>query len=74
VEEKPTYEDDRQREVTPIAWAIKSLAAHLSVSPSFLRLEIARGNLHPTRLGRRILVRDSEVRRYLAEGSQKSEN
>jgi excisionase family DNA binding protein len=48
------------------AFSLEVAARKLSVSPSFLRLEIARGRLHPIRLGRRVLIGEAEVVRYLA--------
>ena len=49
-----------------LALSIEEAAWRLSVSPSFLRLEIARGRLRPVRLGRRVLIGESEIQRYLA--------
>jgi excisionase family DNA binding protein len=54
--------DERER----IAISIEATAWRLSVSPSFLRLEIRRGRLRPLRLGRRVLISESEISRYLA--------
>jgi excisionase family DNA binding protein len=39
----------------------------LPVSVSFLRLEIARGKLAATRLGRRVIVTAEELDRYIAQ-------
>lgn len=49
------------------ARSIAETARQLGVSMGFLRLEIARGKLRPTRLGRRVLILDQELRRYLSE-------
>ncbi len=49
-----------------LAMSIKEAAERLSVSASFMRLEIARGHLRPIRLGRRVLIGESEIGRYLA--------
>jgi len=49
-----------------LAWPLVDLAYELGVSVPFLRLEISRGRLKPARLGRRVVVPDDEVRRYLA--------
>ncbi len=38
-------------------------------SVPFLRLELKRGRLKAAHLGRRVVVLDTEVRRYLAEAS-----
>jgi excisionase family DNA binding protein len=45
-------------------------AEEIGVSLGFLRLEISRGKLQVTRLGRRVLVTKREIDRYLAENSQ----
>ncbi len=55
---------DRQ-ELVRLAYSVEESAKVLSVSPQFVRLEITRGNLHPARLGRRVLVTSEELRRYL---------
>jgi len=64
----------KTRNVTPLtavesdrlAISIEGAAWKLSVSPSFLRLEIRRGRIRPVRLGRRVLISEVEVERYLA--------
>lgn len=59
---------DSERLSTPrLAWTLDELARSLSVSVPFLRLEVKRGRLRAAHLGRRVVVLDSEVRRYLAE-------
>jgi excisionase family DNA binding protein len=52
-----------------LAVSVNTTARRLSVSPSFVRLEIARGRLHPIRLGRRVLVGEAEIHRYLADNT-----
>jgi excisionase family DNA binding protein len=52
-----------------LGWTLEELARSLSVSVPFLRLEIKRGRLHATHLGRRVVLLDSEVRRYLVDSS-----
>lgn len=54
-----------------LGWTLVELAHSLGVSVPFLRLEIKRGRLRAARLGRRIVLIDSEVRRYLAEASDR---
>jgi len=56
-----------------LGWTLDELASSLSVSVPFLRLEIKRGRLRAAHLGRRVVVLDSEVRRYLAHASGKSD-
>ncbi len=50
------------------AFSVKETARSLGVSPGFLRLEIERGRLQVTRLGRRVLITSGELERYLAAG------
>ncbi len=58
------------RHVAPkLGWTLNDLAHSLSVSVPFLRLEIKRGRLRAAHFGRRVVVLDPEVRRYLAEAS-----
>ncbi len=44
---------------------LRTLAEALDVAPVTLHREIDRGNLHATRIGRRIIVLPDEVARYL---------
>ena len=53
-----------------LGWTLDDLAHSLSVSVPFLRLEVKRGRLKAAHLGRRVVVLDSEVRRYLADASE----
>jgi excisionase family DNA binding protein len=48
---------------------LDELARGLSVSLLFIRLEVERGRLRAAHLGRRVVVLDTEVRRYLAQAS-----
>lgn len=52
-----------------LGWTLTELAKSLSVSVPFLRLELKRGRLRSAHLGRRVVVLDTEVRRYLAQAS-----
>ncbi len=49
-----------------LAFRLVEAAALIGVSTGFLRLELARGNLNATRLGRRIVLMRTELERYLA--------
>lgn len=55
-----------------LAWTLEELAHSLGVSVPFLRLEIKRGRLRAAHLGRRVVLLDAEVRRYLAEASDRA--
>jgi hypothetical protein len=50
------------------AIGLQKLADAWDVSVGFLRLEIARGRLVPTRLGRRIVITSDDARDYLNRG------
>jgi excisionase family DNA binding protein len=50
-------------------WSLSETAQSLGVSVAFLRKQIREGQLAPTRLGRRVLIKDEELTRYLNEGS-----
>lgn len=52
-----------------LGWTLDELARSLSVSVPFIRLEVKRGRLKAAHLGRRVVVLDSEVRRYLEQAS-----
>jgi excisionase family DNA binding protein len=53
-----------------LGWSLEELAHSLGVSVPFLRLEVKRGRLRAAHLGRRVVLLDAEVRRYLAEASE----
>lgn len=55
-----------------LGWTLYELARSLGVSVPFLRLEVKRGKLRATHLGRRVVLLDAEVRRYLAEASDRA--
>ncbi len=52
-----------------LGWTLDELARSLTVSVPFLRLEVKRGRLKAAHLGRRVVVLDTEVKRYLAEAA-----
>lgn len=49
-----------------LAVSYAELARLVGCSPGLIRLEVARKNLRPLRIGRRRMVAVSEVQRYLA--------
>jgi excisionase family DNA binding protein len=53
-----------------LGWTVEELAQSLSVSVPFLRLEIKRGRLRAVHLGRRVVLFDKDVRRYLADADE----
>jgi hypothetical protein len=57
------------------AWGLAEIKGVTGLSIPFLRKDIKAGNLKVTRFGRRILVSDAELTRYISEGSgQNSEH
>ena len=65
---------DREKKFSneKLGWTFEELARSLSVSVPFLRLEVKRGRLKAAHLGRRVVLLDSDVRRYLAEASDRA--
>ena len=52
-----------------LAWGLADIAKQTGLSVSFLRKEIKAGRLSVRRFGRRVLVRDEDLRLYLEQGS-----
>lgn len=48
--------------------SIESAARILSLSPWTIRAYIRKGKIQPVRIGRRILVQESELRRIVEQG------
>jgi excisionase family DNA binding protein len=65
---------DQEKNLHPpkLGWTLEELARSLSVSVPFLRLEVKRGRLKAAHLGRRVVLLDREVQRYLAEASDRA--
>jgi excisionase family DNA binding protein len=53
-----------------LAFSLPNLARALDVSTVFLRLEIKRGKLRPTRVGRRIIIKREDIIAYLGGSSE----
>jgi excisionase family DNA binding protein len=53
------------------AWSPKEFAEATGLSLGFVRKDINQGGIHAVRAGRRLLIPDTELRRYLEEGSLK---
>jgi len=65
-----TQTDSPKSSPPKLGWTLAELVESLSVSVPFIRLEVKRGRLKVAHLGRRVVVLDSEVRRYLSEASE----
>jgi len=48
-----------------LAWGLAEVASALGVSLGFLRKEIRRGSLKAVKVGRRVLILDQDLKRYL---------
>jgi len=55
----------------PLSRSVKALAADLGISPGLVRLEIARGHLEVVRIGRRVIICEDAIRRWLDRGIQR---
>lgn len=52
---------------------VAAAAQLLSISPWTVRLYINRGKLHPVRIGRRVLLEEGELERFIADGKGRTE-
>jgi excisionase family DNA binding protein len=55
----------RSNSVECVTFSVQQTADYWGVSPSLVRLEIARGNLRPVRIGGRVLLLKAEIDRRL---------
>lgn len=58
-------ETQRNLDAGRITWNLREAASACGISVAFLRKSIEKGDLRPTRAGRRVLIADSELRRWL---------
>jgi len=54
-----------------LAWGLSEVSKCTGLSVPFLRAEVRAGRLPVRRFGRRVLVRDEDLKDYLARGSQR---
>jgi len=52
-----------------VAWSLADISKATGLSMGFLRNDARRGALRTRKFGRRVLVRDEDLREYLNEGS-----
>lgn len=52
-----------------LAWGLSDVSVATGLSIPFLRAEVRAGRLPVRRFGRRVLVRDEDLRAYLSHGS-----
>lgn len=62
-------DEDKRSKSQKLGWTFEELANSLRVSVPFLRLEVKRGRLKAAHLGRRVVLLDAEVRRYLDDAA-----
>ena len=60
---------DNQDSASRMAWGLADIAESTGLSLDFLRGEVRRNALPVKRFGRRILVLEDDLRRYLTSGS-----
>jgi hypothetical protein len=67
--------EKQNRNAEPIAYGVDGVIDLLggNISPGLIRLEIKRGKLRSTKVGRRVLVLRTELLRYLAANAEQSE-
>ncbi len=54
-----------------LAWGLSQISESTGLSVPFLRAEVRAGRLPVRRFGRRVLVRDEDLKDYLAKGSER---
>lgn len=62
--------NQEQPKTEKLAWAIDEAALSTGVSKAYLRKIIAAGELKTTRAGRRVLIRDCDLREWLDRNVQ----
>ncbi|MGI9068571.1 MAG: helix-turn-helix domain-containing protein [Pyrinomonadaceae bacterium] len=54
-----------------LAWGLSEVSECTGLSVAFLRAEVRAGRLPVRRFGRRVLVRDEDLKAYLLRGSER---
>lgn len=57
-----------------LTWGLAAISEYTGLSMGFLRNEVRAGHLPVRRFGRRVLVRDQDLRDYLDRGSKPTES
>jgi excisionase family DNA binding protein len=57
-----------------LAWGLSEVSNATGLSVPFLRAEVRAGRLPVRRFGRRVLVRDEDLKDYLSRGSDRHNN
>ncbi|HYX28981.1 MAG TPA: helix-turn-helix domain-containing protein [Pyrinomonadaceae bacterium] len=54
-----------------LAWGLSEVSNATGLSVPFLRAEVRAGRLPVRRFGRRVLIRDEDLKAYLSRGSER---
>ena len=65
-------DDSQQPQPQKLAWAIAEAALSTGVSQAYLRKIIAAGELRTTRAGRKVLIRDCDLKEWLDQNVQEA--
>jgi excisionase family DNA binding protein len=65
---------DCTTDVQRLAWSLSDAAKACGVSVPYLRKIIDKGEIKPTRAGRRVLITDKELKRWLGLSVSGAEN
>ena len=65
-------QNQKQRKPEKLAWLIEEAAESTGLSKGYFRKIIAAGELRTTRAGRRVLIRDSDLRDWLDRNVQEA--
>ena len=57
-----------------MAWGLGEISEFTGLSLAFLRNEVRAGRLPVRRFGRRVLVKDEDLKAYLDEGSRREDD
>jgi excisionase family DNA binding protein len=68
---EPFNEIDALTTLQRLAWGLSEISKCTGLSVPFLRAEVRAGRLPVRRFGRRVLVRDEDLKDYLAHGSER---
>ena len=65
-------QNQKQRKPEKLAWLIEEAAESTGLSKGYFRKIIAAGELKATRAGRRVLIRDGDLREWLCALKRKT--
>ena len=68
---EPFNEVEAYSTLPRLAWGLSEVSKCIGLSVPFLRAEVRAGRLPVRRFGRRVLVRDEDLKDYLSRGSER---